>query len=234
MERYVLGVPFAVCVSLTNQHSAAAAAPNIVLIVADDLGGTIGGQGVATPNISVLAAGGVTFSTAYASPLCVPSRAKILTGRQEHELGVYVNPTGPEIETFGLPVGTPTIADVLRGQGYATGIFGKWHLGVQEQFRPLNRGFQEGYYVLRSDAPLCRRTTPRTRSSTTAPRWRKRGRPVSPSRPRRRPSSTGTRPTGSSPMSPSRPCTPPMPARPTSWRGSRRAYRRSGERSPAS
>src|SRR5215218_2653219 len=145
----------AALVLLASPTLAVAARPNIVLILADDLGGTIGGQGIPTPNISALAASGVTFEAAYASPLCTPSRAKLLSGRQEQALGIYRNTTTPEAAvTYGLPVGIPTIADVLGELGYATGIFGKWHLGSLAPFSPLARGFGEGHYVLRSDAPF--------------------------------------------------------------------------------
>ena len=114
---------------LVGSALALAAAPNVVLILADDLGGSVGGQGIPTPNISALAAGGVTFTAAYASPLCTPSRAKLLSGRQEQEIGVYQNITTPEQKAkFGLPAGVRTLADALGDLNYATGIFGKWHL----------------------------------------------------------------------------------------------------------
>ena len=133
---------------------ALAAPPNIVLILADELGGTIGGQGVPTPNIAAIAAGGTVFTNAYASPKCVASRAKLLTGRYEQAMGIYGNPkTDLAKATFGLPLLERTLADALRDQHYATGIFGKWHLGDLPQFRPLLRGFEEGHYVLHSDAP---------------------------------------------------------------------------------
>src|SRR3954464_8013220 len=110
-------------VLLASPPRAVAARPNIVMVLADDLGGTIGGQGIPTPNISTLAASGVTFEAAYASPLCTPSRAKLLSGRQEQALGIYRNTTTPEAAaTYGLPVGVPTIADALGALGYATGI----------------------------------------------------------------------------------------------------------------
>src|SRR5262245_39032370 len=115
---------------LVGPTLAIAASPNVVVILADDLGGTVGGQDVPTPNISALAAGGVTFTAAYASPLCTPSRAKLLSGRQEQEIGVYQNITTSEQKAkFGLPVGVRTLADALGALNYATGIFGKWHLG---------------------------------------------------------------------------------------------------------
>jgi arylsulfatase A-like enzyme len=130
---------------------AAAAPPNIVLIVADDLGGSFAGQGVPTPNISAIGSNGAVFTNAYASPACVPSRAKLMTGRQEQAMGIYANlATDLGMVTHGLPTTERTIADHLRALGYATGIFGKWHLGQLPQFRPLSRGFREGHYVLAS------------------------------------------------------------------------------------
>lgn len=126
-----------------------AAPPNVVLIVADDLGGPFAGQGVPTPNIAAIGQAGAVFTQAYASPACVPSRAKLMTGRQEQAMGIYENPASDlGMATHGLPLGERTMADRLRARGYVTGIVGKWHLGQQPGYRPLDRGFDEGFYVL--------------------------------------------------------------------------------------
>ena len=126
--------------------------PNIILILADDLGyGDVGFQGSAqipTPNLDRLAASGVVCAQGYVSaPVCSPSRAGLLTGRNQVEFGYDNNlaetQPGFDPEYNGLPVGEQTIADRLRVAGYVTGIVGKWHLGDRPQFHPLKRGFDE-------------------------------------------------------------------------------------------
>jgi len=127
--------------------------PNLVLIVADDLGyGDLGIQGskqIPTPNIDRLAQEGVMFSSAYVSaPVCSPSRAGMMTGKNQVEFG-YNNNTflrsqpGFDHDYMGLPVTETTLADRLKDLGYVTGLVGKWHLGDSPQFHPLNRGFDE-------------------------------------------------------------------------------------------
>lgn len=126
--------------------------PNIVLILADDLGygdlGVYGSTQIETPEIDQLAREGVRFTQSYvSSSVCAPSRAGLLTGRNQVEFGfdnnISVNQPGFDPEYLGLPVEVPTMADYLAQAGYVTGLVGKWHLGEREQFHPLNRGFQE-------------------------------------------------------------------------------------------
>ena len=142
-----------------------AAKPNILVIVADDLGygdiGVHGGKAVPTPNIDKLAAAGVRCTSGYVSaPYCSPSRAGLLTGRYQTHFGHEFNPhVGPE-GTLGLPLDQRTIADLLRTAGYATGLVGKWHLGFDKQHHPQSRGFDDFFgflvgghnYTLRKDA----------------------------------------------------------------------------------
>jgi len=124
--------------------------PNIVLILADDLGyaglGVQGCTDIRTPNIDSIAKNGVRFTNGYVScPLCSPTRAGLLTGRYQQRFGHEFNP-GPESSAhpdFGLPLTEVTIADRLKSLGYATGIVGKWHLGYKPQFHPQKRGFDE-------------------------------------------------------------------------------------------
>lgn len=135
------------------------ARPSIVLILADDLGyGDLGIHGAAdiqTPNIDALFRGGMQFNEAYvAYPACGPSRASLLTGRHHMRMGFPCNPdhivpTQPG-NLLGLPQGELTLADLLKKEGYATGMFGKWHLGFQRENHPLNRGFDEFYGFLGS------------------------------------------------------------------------------------
>jgi arylsulfatase B len=129
--------------------------PNIVVILADDLGyGELGCQGnpqIPTPHIDSIAENGVRFTSAYVSaPFCCPSRAGLMTGRYQTRFGHELNVTGrlnldPNV---GLPVSERTIADHMKAAGYATGIFGKWHLGADARFHPQRRGFDEFYGFL--------------------------------------------------------------------------------------
>jgi arylsulfatase A-like enzyme len=121
--------------------------PNIVLILADDLGyndvGFHGCKEIPTPHLDRLAASGVQFSSGYVThAYCSPSRAALLTGRYQQRFGHECNPMfDPDDETQGLPVGELTIADVLKSAGYVTGLVGKWHLGDAKPFHPNCRGF---------------------------------------------------------------------------------------------
>lgn len=126
--------------------------PNIILIVADDLGygdlGITGSKQIFTPNIDALAKGGIFFSQGYvSSAVCSPSRAGLLTGRNQVTFGydnnLAENQPGFDPAFLGLPVEVKTVGDHLHELGYISGIVGKWHLGFEEQFYPLNRGFDE-------------------------------------------------------------------------------------------
>ncbi len=131
--------------------------PNIVFLVADDMGyGDLGVQGdkeVRTPHIDALAASGVRFTQYYANhPVCAPSRAALLTGVYQQRMGFEFNPGGAG-PNFGLPVDTPTMAERLKGQGYATALFGKWHQGYKPEHHPNARGFDEFYGFLGGTHP---------------------------------------------------------------------------------
>jgi len=134
--------------------SAADSRPNILLIVADDLGyNDVGFQGcrdIPTPNLDRLAASGVRCTNGYVSyPVCSPSRAGFLTGRYQQRFGHEFNPQfDPASTTQGLPLSQTTIADALGAAGYATGIVGKWHQGAHPQFHPNRRGFDEFFGFL--------------------------------------------------------------------------------------
>ncbi len=129
--------------------------PNVIVIVADDLGyADIGVQGckdVPTPHIDSLAKNGIRCSQGYVSgPYCSPTRAGLLTGRYQTRFGHEFNPgprARPEMEA-GLPLSETTMADRFKAAGYATGMVGKWHLGNEEKFHPMNRGFQEYFGFL--------------------------------------------------------------------------------------
>jgi arylsulfatase A-like enzyme len=120
--------------------------PNILLLVADDMGyGDIGVHGVKdipTPNIDALAREGVRFTDGYVTgPYCSPTRAGLMTGRYPQRFGHEFN-LGAD-GTFGLPLTETTLADRLKKAGYRTAIFGKWHLGGGDMFHPMSRGFDE-------------------------------------------------------------------------------------------
>ncbi|GAG78487.1 unnamed protein product, partial [marine sediment metagenome] len=134
-------------------HTSAArknAPPNIVLIVSDDQGYADAScydhpKEVSTPNIDRLARQGVRLTNAYASAyVCAPTRAGLLTGRYQQRFGFY---TGGDSRT-GLPLSEVTLADLLKKQGYATAVIGKWHVGIKPDYRPLKRGFDEFYGFL--------------------------------------------------------------------------------------
>jgi arylsulfatase A-like enzyme len=124
-----------------------AAAPNIVLIVADDLGigdlGCYGQQKISTPNIDALASAGMRFRNFYAgTSVCAPSRASLMTGLHTGHTAVRGNLEVQPEGQFPLPANSFTIGKMLKDRGYVTGDFGKWGLGpVGSSGDPLNQGF---------------------------------------------------------------------------------------------
>jgi len=129
--------------------------PNIIVIVADDLGyaelGCQGSKDIPTPNTDSIAKNGVRFTSGYVScPVCSPTRAGLITGRYQQRFGHEFNPgpAGQASENFGLPLAETTLASRLKSAGYTTGIVGKWHLGYDEKYRPLDRGFDEFFGFL--------------------------------------------------------------------------------------
>ncbi len=129
---------------------AAEAQPNIVLIYADDLGygdvACYGAQDARTPNLDRLATGGVRFTDGYVSaPICAASRAGLMTGRYQQRFGYYNNVESTEV---GLPHTEFNLAQLLRKEGYATGLVGKWHLGSVPSRHPTEMGFTEFYGFL--------------------------------------------------------------------------------------
>lgn len=119
--------------------------PNIIFIMTDDQGygdlSCMGATDFVTPNIDRLAASGARFSAMYAnSPVCSPSRASLLTGRYPGHAGVRAILAGHR-RASGLTSKTPTAAAALKKKGYATGLTGKWHLGLKPECRPNANGF---------------------------------------------------------------------------------------------
>ena len=129
---------------------ATTARPNILVIVSDDHGyadvGVHGLKDFATPHLDSIAKNGIRCANGYVTaPQCAPSRCGLLTGRYQQRFGYEFNNDSAGV---GLPLGETTLADRLKAAGYATGIVGKWHLGKEEAFHPLNRGFTEFYGFL--------------------------------------------------------------------------------------
>jgi arylsulfatase A-like enzyme len=128
--------------------------PNVLIIVADDLGyndvGFQGSQEIPTPHLDKLAASGIRCTNGYVShSFCSPTRAGLLTGRYQHRFGHENNPAWkPESLTEGLPLDQITLPHLLKKAGYSTGAVGKWHLGAHPQFHPMKRGFEEYFGAL--------------------------------------------------------------------------------------
>ncbi|WP_297086655.1 sulfatase [uncultured Draconibacterium sp.] len=146
------------CFIVVTGHAQNQQKPNIVLLFSDDAGyGDFGFQGsktFKTPNLDKLATEGVVFSQAYVTAaVCGPSRAGLLTGQYQQRFGIEENnvpgymsqSSGLLGDEMGLPTHLPTIADHLKKLGYTSAIIGKWHLGGNDRYHPLKRGFDEFY-----------------------------------------------------------------------------------------
>lgn len=141
-----LAVGLSVLAPLGACHEDGTRPPNIVVIVADDLGwadlGVQGSPDAETPHIDSIAQAGVRFTAGYVtSPQCSPSRAGLMTGRYPNRFGFEYNFKGQWAK--GLDPGERTIGDYFRAAGYATGMIGKWHLGKVGAMRPDQRGFAD-------------------------------------------------------------------------------------------
>jgi arylsulfatase A-like enzyme len=132
------------------------AKPNILFILADNTGygdiGVYGGgelRGAPTPRIDQLAAEGLRLTQFLVEPACTPSRAALMTGRYSIRSGLSL--VAVDGTTFSLPAKEVTMAEMLHDAGYATAIFGKWHLGAQSYSQPQNKGFDEFYGIPPAD-----------------------------------------------------------------------------------
>ena len=133
---------------LSALHAAEPSKPNIIYILADDMGyadpGFMGCEDIKTPNLKKLGETGTILKSFYAQPVCSPTRAALMTGRYAVRTGVYT--VIPPNAKWGLQLEERTLAQALREAGYETAIVGKWHLGeFQEGYRPTNRGFDHQY-----------------------------------------------------------------------------------------
>ena len=129
--------------------------PNIVILLADDLGyGELGCQGnseIPTPHIDSIAARGVRFTDGYVTaPYCSASRAGLMTGTIQNRFGYEFNPIGAANDdpNVGLPTSQRTLARHLQDAGYTTALIGKWHLGGSAKYHPMRRGFDEFFGFL--------------------------------------------------------------------------------------
>jgi len=129
--------------SLVTLCAFAADRPNVVLIMTDDQGygdfGVMGNPVIETPHIDAMAQRSASMSTFYVSPVCSPTRACLMTGRYNYRTRVIDTYVGRSM----LEPEEVTVAEVLSAAGYATGIFGKWHLGDCYPMRPMDQGFDE-------------------------------------------------------------------------------------------
>lgn len=146
--------------------AAAQPRPNIVLILADDLGSAdlscYGAKDLRTPAVDSIAAQGLRFRQAYCNaPECTPSRCGLLTGRYQQRVGGLECAIGlgnvgrydeavwlQKRDELGLPASVPTLPKLLKAQGYETALVGKWHLGYLDKFSPNRHGFDEFFGIL--------------------------------------------------------------------------------------
>lgn len=154
----------AVTLSCTNYSSNADQdRPNLIILFSDDAGyidfGFHGSQEMQTPYLDRLASSGARFGSGYVTAsVCSPSRAGLLTGRYQQRFGHELNlpgtpdPLVPD-SARGLPLTERTIADLLSDGGYATGLIGKWHLGLEDHFHPTRRGFDEFFGMRKGSGP---------------------------------------------------------------------------------
>ena len=127
-----------------------ASAPNVVIIFVDDMGyadiGSYGATAYETPHLDQMAAEGTRFTDFYVSqPVCSASRASLLTGSYANRIGIH-GALGPG-STHGIHDDEVTLAELFKSKGYATAVFGKWHLGHHPQFLPTRHGFDEFYGI---------------------------------------------------------------------------------------
>lgn len=134
--------------------STAAEKPNIIVIVADDLGyADVGFRGspIETPSLDRLAAEGLELSRFYTTPICSPTRAALMTGRDSVRMGVALSVIMPW-DNIGVHTSERFMSEAFRDAGYQTAIMGKWHLGhSQQSFHPNNRGFDHFYGHLHTE-----------------------------------------------------------------------------------
>lgn len=169
---YKKTVVLIICICLINSILSAQQKPNIIFILADDMGfsdlGCYGGE-IKTPHLDRLADQGIKMRTFYNNARCCPTRASLLTGRYPHSVGMGLMVTTldqaiqPGAYQGFLDHNTPTIAEELKKAGYQTFMSGKWHVGERPQDWPRKRGFDR-YYGLISGASSFYEITPQEKA----------------------------------------------------------------------
>lgn len=136
-----------------SHQPATAQRPNVVLMITDDVGygdiGSYGSPDIKTPNIDRLAIEGVRLTDFYAAPQCTPTRAALISGRYQQRVGLEraLGSGGAALET-GLPATGRSLPQLLKNNGYRTGLVGKWHLGYKPEFGPNAHGFDDFFGFL--------------------------------------------------------------------------------------
>jgi arylsulfatase A-like enzyme len=146
MKAHILTLLTALLLSpLAALHAADATKPNIILVMPDDLGygdyACLGNPIMHTPSVDAFKKESLLFTQFHVSPTCSPCRSALMSGRHEFKNGV----THTILERERMNLKTFTLPQMLKSVGYTTGIFGKWHLGDEEPYRPESRGFDEVY-----------------------------------------------------------------------------------------
>ncbi len=144
----ILSAVAVLCLAAAHSHAQSESQkPNVIVILADDLGygdlSCYGADDIATPSIDRMAAEGAKFNSFYVSPVCSPTRAALMTG--SHSTRVGIGGVMFPRNNHGLNPDEITLPELLKDQGYATAIIGKWHLGNQDMFQPLKHGFDYWY-----------------------------------------------------------------------------------------
>lgn len=144
----------AVSLAVDRTHARAAEAkprPNIIFIMADDLGyadlGCYGARSIKTPNLDRMAAAGLRLTDGYSnSPVCSPTRTALITGRYQYRFRCGLEEP-ITVTNVGLPSDTPTLPSQLRNLGYMTSLVGKWHIGSQPGYSPLKNGYDRFFGI---------------------------------------------------------------------------------------
>lgn len=146
LVKYLMGILLLATMACSQEK--APQKPNIILIVADDLGyadlSCYGNESISTPNLDKLAAEGIRFTDFHTNgPVCSPTRAALLTGKYQQRLGITGVITAKSDRDKGLAPHEKTFAETFKEAGYVTGMFGKWHVGYQPKYNPVKQGFDE-------------------------------------------------------------------------------------------
>ena len=143
----VIGTQFGfACAAESNGQSPTASSPNVILVMTDDQGyGDLSCHGnpvLKTPNLDNLYQESMRLTDFHVSPVCAPTRASLMTGRDSLRAGIWTTTTDRSMLFAELP----TVAEAFAANGYRTAMYGKWHLGAVPPYRPQDRGFQESTY----------------------------------------------------------------------------------------